>query len=81
MQIASYGAQPAFQVQQQPNPGADIRSYSRVAEPSRSLFRLQVHNVPQYLSLDEFRNQFMKLEGCMNASLEKNETGCVHGAA
>jgi hypothetical protein len=67
--------QPAFQVQQQPNQGAEIRTFGRVAEATRSLFRLQVHNVPQYLSLDEFRNQFMKLEGCMNASLEKNETG------
>lgn len=73
MQVA-YGTQ-AFQLQQAAlNQGADMRNYR---EPARSVFRLQVHNVPQYLSLEEFRNQFMKLEGCVNAFVEKSDTGYV----
>lgn len=82
MQIA-YGAQP-FQVQPAV-PSQGVGAYHG-REPvgaapanARSLFRLHVHNVPQYLSLDEFRNQFMKLEGCVNAAVEKSETGYDSG--
>lgn len=87
MQIAYSGGQ-AFHMQQ-PTPiqsvGADIRGYGREpvnaapvnanANQVRPLYRLQVMGIPHYLSLDEFRNQFMKLEGCANACLEKSEMG------
>lgn len=82
MQIA-YGTQP-FQIQQAV-PNQAIGGYhtrepvSAAPANARPLFRLHVHNVPQYLSLEEFRNQFMKVEGCVNASLEKSDTGYDSG--
>jgi hypothetical protein len=39
--------------------------------------RLQVLNVPQYLQGEEFRNQFLKLDGCINATMSKSENGCA----
>lgn len=38
-----------------------------------SVFRLEVVNVPQYLNTDEFRAQFLKLEGCVEAVAEKDD--------
>lgn len=44
-----------------------------VSAANPSVFRLEVINVPQYLNSDEFRAQFLKLDGCLEALLEKDD--------
>jgi hypothetical protein len=45
------------------------------AASNRSSFRLEVQNIPQYLQNDEFKNQFLRCEGCVDAVVGKDETG------
>lgn len=59
----------AYQPMQQISAGAG-QPFVSAAKPN--LFRLEVINVPQYLNTDEFRAQFMKVEGCVDAIVEKD---------
>eukprot|EP00892_Ulva_mutabilis_P007523 jgi/Ulvmu1/5142/UM021_0159.1 len=45
-----------------------------VSAAKPSVFRLEVINVPQYLNGDEFRAQFLKLDGCVEAVVEKDDS-------
>lgn len=63
--------QVAYQTVQQ-IPAAAGRPFVSASKPS--VFRLEVINVPQYLNGDEFRAQFLKLDGCVDAVVEKDDS-------
>jgi hypothetical protein len=46
-------------------------------EGQPAVFRVQVVNIPSYLQPEEFRAQFINCDGVLNASVAKDESGCV----
>lgn len=62
--------QVAYQPMHQISAGAGQPFFSAAKQ---NLFRLEVINVPQYLNTDEFRAQFLKIEGCVDAVVEKDD--------